>query len=185
MSIKFYLFPPSIRSLPWVLPQHVHLSQLTSLCQSAQVRGSGKKLQHTTRSFFGSVSLYGVSTNAAQLRNARWTQCMCVVSKESFITCPFACCFSSTSFHLTFLREFALAFHTCVHFNKTFLHVFVTRDTWQTKTSKNTIQMTFQKTLKFLLHTCYTDWELQTHTRICLSMDLTYFYPHSWGQFSM
>lgn len=149
---------------------------------------SPRKWQETAahhQKFFGSVSLYGVSTNAAQLRNARWTQCMCVVSKESFITCPFACCFSSTSFHLTFLREFALAFHTCVHFNKTFLHVFVTRDTWQTKTSKNTIQMTFQKTLKFLLHTCYPDWELQTHTRICLSMDLTYFYPHSWGQFSM
>jgi hypothetical protein len=39
-----------------VFPQQVSLSQLTSLRQSAQVRGNGKKLQqHTARRFFGVV----------------------------------------------------------------------------------------------------------------------------------
>ena len=33
----------------WILPQHMCLSQLTSLCHSAQVCTSGKKLQHSTR----------------------------------------------------------------------------------------------------------------------------------------
>ena len=40
-----------------VSPQHVTLSQLTSLCGSVLVRGSGKKLQHTTRSFLVCFSL--------------------------------------------------------------------------------------------------------------------------------
>uniref|UniRef100_A0ABK0M6Z3 Murine leukemia virus integrase C-terminal domain-containing protein n=1 Tax=Rattus norvegicus TaxID=10116 RepID=A0ABK0M6Z3_RAT len=51
-----------------VLPQ---LSQLTSLCQSARVQGSGKKLRHTTTSFFCCVSPYGVLTSGAQLWRGR------------------------------------------------------------------------------------------------------------------
>ena len=38
-----------------IFHQHVCLSHLTSLCQSAQVHGSSKKLQHTTRNAFLSM----------------------------------------------------------------------------------------------------------------------------------
>ena len=47
-----FILLPNIRCPPWVLPPHVHLSQMTSLCQSARVHRSSKRLQHTTRSFF-------------------------------------------------------------------------------------------------------------------------------------
>jgi hypothetical protein len=55
-----------------VLPQHMHLPQLTSLYQSVQVFRSGKKLQHTTRSLLVHFSLCGFPPNAAQLCSTRW-----------------------------------------------------------------------------------------------------------------
>ena len=49
------ILPPNITRPPQVsaqvLPQQVRLSELTSLCPSAQVCESCKKLQHTTRGF--------------------------------------------------------------------------------------------------------------------------------------
>ena len=42
LSLESYLHPPYITGPPWVMPQ------LTSLCQSAQVHGSSKKLQYIT-----------------------------------------------------------------------------------------------------------------------------------------
>ena len=55
----------------WVLPQHMCLSQLTSLCRSAQ---SPRKQQETTVHYhksFGTFSLYGVLTNGGQPCNVR------------------------------------------------------------------------------------------------------------------
>ena len=53
-------------------------------------------------------------------------QYMHVISKESFITCPFTCLL-------------VIAFHTCVHFHK------------MVPPQQNTTQLTFQRTLKFPL----------------------------------
>ena len=75
---------------PRVLPQHVCLSQLISLCQSVQVHGSSKKLQHTTRSFLVHFSLWSPD-KCSSTTQCKADQYMCVVSKESFITCPFTC----------------------------------------------------------------------------------------------
>jgi hypothetical protein len=67
---------------------------------------------------------------------------MRVVSQEPFITSfhvlalaehPLSCvCFSTM-----FLLESALAFHTCVHFNKTSLHVFASEKHHPTNFPKN------------------------------------------------
>ena len=56
--LRPFYTPPNITCPSPVLPQHASLSQLTSLCQSAQVQGSGKILQHTTRSFLVSFCLW-------------------------------------------------------------------------------------------------------------------------------
>ena len=53
---EYYLYPFKQHMSPheplaWILLQHMCLSQLTTLCQSAPVHRRGKKLQHTTRSF--------------------------------------------------------------------------------------------------------------------------------------
>jgi hypothetical protein len=71
-----------------VLSQHMHPSQLTSLCQSARVHKSGKKLQHTTRSFLVCFSLWSHNewSSTTQCKVGRY---MYVISRESFITCPF------------------------------------------------------------------------------------------------
>ena len=82
-----------------VLPQHVSLSQLTSLCQSARVCGSSEK--HTARSlFFWFVSLYGVPTNGVQLSNVRWTNTCLSLRKTPSSRVLSRACFSRTSFHL-------------------------------------------------------------------------------------
>jgi hypothetical protein len=75
-----------------VLPQHVCLSQLTSLCQSAQVRGSSKKLQHTTRSFLVHFSLWSPNKSSS-------TTYM-LLSKNPPSHVLSHACISSTSFHL-------------------------------------------------------------------------------------
>jgi hypothetical protein len=85
-----------------VFPQHMSLFQLTSLCQSARVCRSSKKLQHTTRSIW-CISLYGVPTNGAQLHNVRWASTP-YLYKVYFIVCPLHACFSKTSFLLCLLQ---------------------------------------------------------------------------------
>ena len=85
-----------------VLPQHMRLSQLTSLCQSAQVCRSSKKLQHTTRSFLVHFSLWSPDKCSSTM------QCkidMHVLSKKIFHHVSFSCvCFSRTSSLLCLLQ---------------------------------------------------------------------------------
>ena len=91
------------------------LFQLKSLCQSARVCWSRKKLQHTTRSFWW-VSLYGVLTNPAHLCNVRQTNtCMLLTKNPSSCVLSHAC-FSRTSFHLCLLQ---LNVPSCVCLSKT------------------------------------------------------------------
>jgi hypothetical protein len=59
-SLLSSIYTPSKRHLyamglasPYILSQHVSLSQLTSLCQSSQVRGSSKKPPAHHKKFFG------------------------------------------------------------------------------------------------------------------------------------
>jgi hypothetical protein len=87
------------------------------ICQSAQVLRNSNKLQHTTGSFWCTF------VYAAQLHNVRQTN-ICVVSEESFISCPFmmgeeaihhlalaAHPLSSVCFSTTLLYESALVFN--------------------------------------------------------------------------
>jgi hypothetical protein len=91
------------------------LFQLKSLCQSARVCWSRKKLQHTTRSFWW-VSLYGVLTNPAHLCNVRQTNtCMLLTKNPSSCVLSHAC-FSRTSFHLCLLQLYVTS---CVCLSKT------------------------------------------------------------------
>ena len=131
-------------SITCALSQH---GSCPSKCiQSAQVLGNSNKLQHTTRSFLVRFSL-GLPTNVAQLHNVRQSILVWLAKNPSSGVLSRAR-FSRTSSLLCLLQrndpyEFALAFHTCVHFNKIFLHVFA---------QQNTIQLTFQRTLKFLFY---------------------------------
>jgi hypothetical protein len=56
-----------------------------------------KKLQHTTRRFFGAFSLYGVLTNGAQPHNVKPTN-----TKKPTSRVLLRACFSITSFLLLF-----------------------------------------------------------------------------------
>jgi hypothetical protein len=60
------------------------------LCPSAGVWGSSKKLQHTTRSFLVHFCLWS-SDKCSSTMQRKVDQHLRVVSKESFITCPFTC----------------------------------------------------------------------------------------------
>jgi hypothetical protein len=90
---------------------HVSLSHLTSLCQSATVCKSGKKLQQY-------ASLCGVLTNEAQLCNVKWTNTCVLLAKNPLLHVLSNTCFSRTSsllcFRETFLHESALAFYLCI-----------------------------------------------------------------------
>jgi hypothetical protein len=89
-----------------VLPQHVHLSQLTSLRQSAWVHWSDKKLQHTTRRFFFLyISLYRVPTNAAQLHHVRQTNPCVLLAKTPSSRVHSRACFCRTSSLLRLLQR--------------------------------------------------------------------------------
>lgn len=121
--------------------------QLSSLCQSARVHGSGKKPQHTTRSFDSFLS--GVLTNAAQLHSVRQTNTCASLAKHLLSHVLSQACFSRISSLLCLLQ----------------LHVpsgvglsLSTRMSTSAKHSltclpqQYTIQSTFQRTLKFSLH---------------------------------
>jgi hypothetical protein len=82
-----------------------HASKLTSLCPLAEVWGSGKELQHTTRIFFG------VLTNAAQLCNVRQTNTCVLLAKN-----PSSHALSCVCFNLCLLQ---LNVPSCVCSSKT------------------------------------------------------------------
>jgi hypothetical protein len=63
----------------WVLPQHLHLTF-----------ESGKKLHYASRSFLVCFSLCNPDKCSSSMQ-CKKDQCMHVVSKESFITCPCKC----------------------------------------------------------------------------------------------
>jgi hypothetical protein len=94
-----------------VLPHHMCLSQLTSLCQSARIHRRDKKLQHTTRSFLAPI--FSIESRPHSIR---WTNNVCryqrILHPMPFHTLalvehPFSC----VCFRGTFLPESALAFH--------------------------------------------------------------------------
>ena len=83
------------------LPQHVCLSQPTSLCQSAQVCGSGKKLQHSTRSvFFHEV----LTKMELKLCSVRWANTCMSLAKTPSSRVLSRACFSRTSLRLCLLQ---------------------------------------------------------------------------------
>ena len=125
-SLRGVLFIPSKHHVfsTCLASQHIHL-----ISPSPRKRQATAAHQHTFLvSFSLCISLYGVPTNAAQLHNVRWTNTCVLLAKNPSSFCvlalakhPLSCvCFSEM-----FLHESALAFYTCVHFNKTFLYLFV------------------------------------------------------------
>ena len=122
VTMESYLYLQTSR-LPHVLPQHVH-----------PISPSLQKQQQTAahhQKFFRGFSLWCPS-KCSSTAQCKAEQCMRAVSKDSIMLHhssfhvlalaehPLSCvCFSTM-----FLHESALAFHTCVHFWKTPLHVF-------------------------------------------------------------
>ena len=130
----------------YVLPQHMNLLQLTSLCQSARVHRSLKKVQHTTKSFLVCFSL----CSSDIWSSTKGDQYMCVVSKDFFIICPVTCLLSqnilspvSASAKHSFM-SLPLPL-TCVHLRKTLLYMFA-------PAKHHPTQLTFKRTLKFPFH---------------------------------
>lgn len=131
-SMESYLYSPVIMCPPSVLPQHRH--PISSCPWKHQ-------LQNTIR-IFGCVSLYGAPTNAAPLHNVRQTNISVslaknpssrILSHACLTEHPLSCvCFSEM-----FLQESALAFHTCIHFKETLLHVFAPAQHHPTDFPKN------------------------------------------------
>ena len=100
---------------PQVLPQHVSLSQLTSLCYSSRVQGSGKKLQHTTRSVLagGRGWGWGLPMESQQV------EFNYAVQGRPIHVCHLRIILHHVSFHMLALAEHHF---TCVCFSKMFLH---------------------------------------------------------------
>jgi hypothetical protein len=85
---------------------HASVSADITLCQSAQVCGSGKKLQHTTRRFSlrEGAFLCGVPTNAAQLHNVRWANTWVLLVKNPLPRVLSRAYFSRISYLLCLLQ---------------------------------------------------------------------------------
>ena len=64
---------------------------------------------------FWCVSLYGLPRKWSSTMQCKANQYNCVISEESFITCPFTACFSRTSFYLCLLHRNV---PSCVCFRK-------------------------------------------------------------------
>ena len=100
LSLHGVLFIPSKHH---VSSMCMHGFYLSTCLQSARVLGSRNKLQHTTRSFW-CVSLYGVSTNAAQLHSIRQTNTCVSLAKNPSSRVLSHVCFSRTSTLLYLLQ---------------------------------------------------------------------------------
>lgn len=122
-------------SLTACLASAVNHTQLIVFCQSAWVCQSSRSCQHTTTSFLVNFSLmvmtwHWVMTKGTQLDNVRQTKaCMSLAKNPSCVLSHV--CFSKISFHLWLLQ-------------RNVLHMFAPEKHHQT-------QLTFQRTLKFLL----------------------------------
>ena len=88
-SASIYLYSSTITCPPWVLPQHMCMSQLTSLCQSAQVCWSSEKATaHHQKIFLVWLSLWNPGKWSSTMKY-KADQYMHVIREESFITCLF------------------------------------------------------------------------------------------------
>jgi hypothetical protein len=110
-------------------------SCLSTCMQSARVLGSGNKLQHTTWRFLVCFSLWSPD-KWSSIMQCKTDQYMCVVSKVSFIICPFMC-----------LAERPLS---CVCFSEMLLHVFAPGKHNLKHNLEKSVD--FAKNLKFPLH---------------------------------
>ena len=108
---------------------------------------SGPKKQHTTRSFFWCISLYGVPTNAAQLCNVRQTNTCVLLAKNPSSHVLSHACISRTS-SLLCLFQWNLPSGGCLSLSPVFT---LTKCSFMCLPQQNTTQPTFQRTLKFPL----------------------------------
>ena len=166
--MESYWYPPNITCPPWALPQYG--SCLTALV-TARTSIQPESLEVATNCStppegFWCISLYDISTNAAQLHNVRLTNTCVLLAKNPPSRVLSCACFSKTS-SLLCPHWSALAFHTCVHFNKIFLQVFA---------QANTIQPSFQRNLKF---------PLQSPVRLLFSLPITWQLQSSKAERSM
>ena len=82
-----FILPSNITCPPGALPQHVSLA---SLCQSALVEEAARSCHNPSRRFLVCFSLWSHGKWSSATRY-KTNQHMHVISKESFITCPFMC----------------------------------------------------------------------------------------------
>lgn len=114
LSSPIYI-PSNISCPPRVLPQHMRLSQLTSLCQPTRVWGNCKICSTPLDFFFFFLvhfSLWSPDKWSSTMQY-KVDQHMCVFSNKSFITFITIlshACFSRTSFHLC-LFQWNIFFH--------------------------------------------------------------------------
>jgi hypothetical protein len=116
----------------WILLQHIH---------STRVCGSGKKLQYTTRRFLCGFSLWSPDKYNSTMHCRADQRILHHVSFHVLALGEHS--LSCVCFIQMFLHEFALAFHTCAHFNETLLNVFAPAKHHLTN---------FPKILKFPFH---------------------------------
>ena len=102
---------------PWVLPQHMHLPQLTSLCPDHPESTEASRNCTPPEGFFWffgfflCISVYGVPTNGAHLHNVRLANTCVQLVKNPL--CVFSCaCFCRLSFRL-FLLQLNVPSHFC------------------------------------------------------------------------
>jgi hypothetical protein len=131
---------------PQVLLQHVHLSQLSSLCQWARVHGSSKKPQHTTRSFDSFLS--GVLTNAAQLYSVRQTNTWALLAKNPSSHVLSGACFSRKS-SLLCLFQWNFPSRVCLSLSPVSTSA---KFSFTCLPQQNNMQPAFQSILKFSLY---------------------------------
>jgi hypothetical protein len=127
---------PSLRGVLFIISKH-HVSLV---CASNQPKSVVVATNCSTPpEVFCQVSLYGVPTNAAQLCNVRQTHTCVLLAKNLSSQVLSHACFSRTSSLLCLPQrnKSALAFHTCVHFNETLLHLFAPAEHHPTNFPKN------------------------------------------------
>ena len=145
--------PSSVSIVPWspiyTLPtSHVyHVPCLGKLILSARVLGSCNKLQHTTGSFFVRFSLWSPDkcSSTTQCKVDQYTH---VISKESLSRVLSRACFSRASPLLCLLQRNIPPSPGCLSLSPV---TTLTEGSFTCLPQLNTIQPTFQRTLKFPL----------------------------------
>jgi hypothetical protein len=139
LSLCGVLFiPPHITCPPCALPQHG--SCLNTCTQLAWVLGSSNKLQCTTLVLFSVWHAYKCNSTM----QCKSDQYMHVISRESFITCPFMCLFLAEH-----RLSCALDIHTSVHFNKNVSSCVCPNETPSNQLSKEPLNFHFSLQIHF------------------------------------